>query len=162
MRIDQTVKLHAANVQLCNIVKAFNGFTNVTDEQRKAATSNTLWVSLDSVGDRKVELWSNAPKQESGWYTNQVIFEMTKDRHGYDVRGYNAFWVKEVEFVSASSGSILKWVADEYPDGHKSQDGATGTFTWEQVTPHYFGEYHKAFLLACQMTDEYTDPWSEQ
>lgn len=161
MRIDQTVKLHAANVQLYKVVGAFNAFTNITDDQRENSDINTLWVSLDSVGDRKVDFWGNAPKEDN-WYTDAVIVATVKDRHGYTSRGYNSYWVNEVEFVSASSGSILRWVADGYPEGEKGQWGATGTFTWEQVRPNYFGEYHKAFLLACQMTDEYTDPWSEQ
>lgn len=158
MEVVQTVKLHAHNVQLFKVVEAFNGFTNVTDEQRKAATNNTLWVSSESVGDRKVELWGNAPKDEIGEYTHHVIFETVFDRHEYHARGYNSFWVKEVEFVSASSGSILRWVANNYPEGHLLVDGATGTFTWEQVTPEYYGSYHAAFVKACALTDEYSDP----
>ena len=158
LKMETLVKLQASNIQLFKVVKAFNGFTNISNEQEEDAPDNTLWVSEESVGGRGVRFWGNAPMANEYTYTDEVIFEMTKDRHGYDVRGYNCFWVREVEFISASSGSILKWVADEYPEGHKAIDGATGTFTWEQTIPNYYGSYFTAYWSAVQNTDEYTDP----
>ena len=138
--VNTLLTLVVKGVRLEQVQDAFNGMTNISENQFQ--TGCVIWRNLDSMGGRTVTPWKNAPENSDGYTTEVLDLEM--DRHNYEVQCWNAYWIKEVEFVSATSGSSIRWVADRAPiEGE--DDGAPGTFTFTQGAPGYFGCYFSAF-----------------
>ena len=139
IEVIQLLVLMVKNVELNDVRGAFNSFTNVEirDEWRLA-------VSDESIGDRNVTLRDLFYVDE-----DDVVHESITDRHGYPATVYNTHWVWEVEFISATSGSTLRWVANpEYP---MAEDGTfRGDFIFSQGRPGYFGAYYRAFAEVVQ------------
>jgi hypothetical protein len=133
--------LMVKGVRLEQVQNAFNAFSNISDDQFE--TGCVIYRNIDSMGGRSVTAWKNAPKADQYSYTSEVL-DLEMDRHGYQVQCWNAYWIKEVEFVSATSGSSIRWVADRGPIEGEA-DGAPGTFTFIQGTPGYFGSYFTTF-----------------
>ena len=128
-------------VRLEQVQDAFNQMTNISKNQFE--TGCVIYRNIDSIGGRSVTPWNGAPKEGQYSYTNEVL-NLQMDRHSYEVQCWNSYWIKEVEFTSATSGSSLRWVADRAPiEGE--DDGAPGTFTFTQGAPGYFGCYFSAF-----------------
>jgi hypothetical protein len=138
--VNTLLTLMVKGVRLEQVQNAFNAFTNISNDQFE--TGCVIYRNLDSMGGRTVTPWKGAPSNEAGFTTEVLDLEM--DRHGYEVQCWNAWWIKEVEFVSATSGSSIRWVADRAPIEDEA-DGAPGTFTFVQGSPGYFGSYFAAF-----------------
>ena len=139
--VNTLVSLQVKGVRLEQVQNAFNGMTNISEDQMQLGC--TIWRGIDSIGGRSVTPWGGAPKKDEYSYTEEVL-DLEIDRHGYEVQCWNAWWIKEVEFTSATSGSSLRWVADRQPIEGEA-DGAPGTFTFTQGQAGYFGCYFNAF-----------------
>ena len=110
------------NVRLEDILEAFNKFTH------EAGDPTLLWVSDVSVGGRIIEV--------KGSEDDAVVDWIKEQEWGYCL-GYDPRMVTKVEFVSASSGSVLRWTRNKYDE--------FGTFEYQEGTPGYRGAYYTAF-----------------
>lgn len=126
------VLLRAFNVQLEDILQAFNQFT------REAGDPTLLWVAEESVGTRWVR-WIGEDEN--------AIVEEVEDFNNTFCLGLNPEKVVEVEFISASSGSILRWTRNGYGNFDSLPTGG-GVFEYQEGAPGYKGAYYRAFLEA--------------
>ena len=136
IEVIQLLTLVAREVTLEAVQEAFNGFTN---SKEAGSWYSTLFVATNSEGGRFYRL----RQFELADDTDRVVeIEGAVER-------VNCYWVEEVEFVSATSGSKLRWVATER--WAQPEVGAVrGEFSFTQGTPGYFGAYYRAFTEAVQ------------
>ena len=125
--------LRVQRVRLEDVIQAFNRLTI------ESKSDGLLWVANESVGHRYVR-WIGDPEQ--------AILDEVEDWRGSYCLGYNPEMVTEVEFVSATSGSILRWTRNRYGLFEGIEDSNFGVFEYQEGRPHYRGVYYKAFMEA--------------
>jgi len=123
-------------VRLEDVLKAFNSFTH------KAGNPCLLWVSEDSVGGRRIEHRGSYEDAALEW----VAEGDGRACFGYCV-GYDPAYVTEVEFTSATSGSVLRWTryGHHHLESVRSDVAGFGDFEYRQGRPNYEGGYWDAF-----------------
>ena len=131
-RIWAEVKAKQAEAE---VHKAFNRLT----EQSKP--DGLLWVADNSIGGRYVRY--------IGEFDEAVLDEVEDYNDSYCL-GYNPEMVTEVEFISATSKSILRWTRNGYGlfEGRYHLSSDEGVLEYQEGAPGYQGAYYKAFMEA--------------
>ena len=125
--------LRVYGIKLEDVIQAFNQLTV------EAKDDGLLWVANDSIGHRHVR-WI-------GDVEEAILDEIEDWRGSYSI-GYNPEMVTEVEFVSATSGSILRWTRNRHGFFEGVEDSNFGVFEYQEGRPYYRGVYYKAFMEA--------------
>ena len=124
-------------VRLEQFVDLFNRFTNV-NASHEADFFHPLWVGMESMAERKVVTRYDFEASDD------EVYEIHEDLHGYPVQAWNSWFVQEVKFVSLTSGDVLRWT-EEIPPTEDESSGL-GTLELIQRDVSYKGAYYEAFM----------------
>ena len=127
--------MRVEGIKLEDVIQAFNRLTV------EAKDNTLLWVANESVGGRYVR-WIGEP--------DEAILDEVEDWNNSYCIGYNPAMVTEVEFISATSKSILRWTRNGYGlfEGRYHLDSDEGVFEYQEGCPGYQGAYYRAFMEA--------------